>query len=101
MDRANDSGRAVMDSADAEWSDVNEVIDLMKADDSIDDDTANAVWGVLYDRKNTVWSWGYDNKNANWSEAYDQKNQSWRNAYELGNERWSLYYQKKNGGPTG
>ncbi|MGB3256817.1 MAG: VWA domain-containing protein [Ornithinimicrobium sp.] len=101
MARAEVSGRAVMDSADSEWDDVNEVIDLMKADESIDSSTANAVWNELYGRNKAIWRWGYENKKANWSQAYEQKNLSWSNAYELGNDSWSQYYQQKREGPQG
>ncbi len=94
MDRAEQSGRAVMDKVDVEWDQAKQVIAALEERGRLDSVTRTPVWRDFYLRKNTIWGWAYQHKNENWSKAYTQKVNDWQAAYSMGTGQWSRYYRR-------
>lgn len=94
---AGDLREALSSEARTEYSTMQAVIGLMRAESTISNAEINETWTVLREQNSAITDYATETGQANFDAASAEWSSRWQEAYDTGSTKWTEYYAKSRG----
>lgn len=95
--RAGELGRVLDVEAEVEYTTMAAVIDLMRAEGTVENADLIETWDLLREQNAAIDDYAAQTRDANFDLAMGEWNARWQEAYDAGSAKWTEYYAKSRG----